>query len=190
MSANPYLTPKSDLANDRNSESDFYIVSTVKLVVLFIATMGGYRLYWYYKNWALYKASAGLSLWPVPRSLFDVFFVYSLFSIINRRIIESGRNYPWRPGLRAVALIVLTVFGMVQDRFFSIDVNLGVAVILLAVNAHLFVGAQRAINFLANDLEGQTNAQFTMLNYFWILVGLGMWGLTYWSVTNLMLQLE
>ena len=52
-----YTAPKSDLGNELigGLKCEFFPTSQRKLVVLFIATFGAYPVYWFYKNWALYK---------------------------------------------------------------------------------------------------------------------------------------
>lgn len=50
----------------------FYVVSTRKFAILFLATLGLYWIYWFYKNWDRYKdkwpyaSEVGSTIWPVP----------------------------------------------------------------------------------------------------------------------------
>lgn len=187
MPANPYLTPKADLEQTPTHGPCFYVVSPVKFTVLLIATMGLYRIYWSYKHWALYKASTGRRIWPLLRGVLDIFFLYSLFSKVDHQMIESGRVYCWKPKLRAVALIVLVLLGTMQSYFFGIYVTLFFGCVIPVVNTYLLVGAQRAINFLEKDPKGRSNARFTALNYFWILIGLCFWGVFIWGMAILVM---
>ena len=39
--------------------ADFYVVSLRKFYLLYIATLGGYVVYWFYRNWKLQKVATG-----------------------------------------------------------------------------------------------------------------------------------
>lgn len=176
MSVNPYATPQSALKADQENKPTFFVVSTTKLAIMFVMTSGLYNIYWSYKSWKLYKDSTGASIWPVARGLFNIFFVYVLFQRINQCIGRNGRSLVWFPKLRAAALIGLTVIGMVLGFFVSQLLNFVLSLVLICVVTYLLIGAQRAINYLEDDSRGESNAQFTLLNYVWMLLGLCLWG--------------
>ncbi len=80
-----YTAPKSDLGNELTdgSKCEFFPTSQRKLVVLFIVTFGAYPVYWFYKNWALYKKNAEKKIMPLLRAIFYIFFTHSLFRIVE-----------------------------------------------------------------------------------------------------------
>ena len=64
----------------------FFPVSTAKLIVMSIFSLGCYEFYWYYKNWQMEKARTGEDISPFWRAFFTPIFAYSLF----KRIKEFG----------------------------------------------------------------------------------------------------
>ncbi|MGV8916457.1 MAG: hypothetical protein ACOH2R_01430 [Pseudomonas sp.] len=184
MSVNPYATPQSALT-DREGEPVFYVVSVFKLIAMSVLTLGCYNFYWWCKNWKLYNAASGRTIWPILRCVFTVFFAYSLFQKINSNIRQSSRRYIWMPKLRAIALILLTVFGYVSGDTYSLGEAFALSIALSVIHVYLWVGAQRAINFSENDPEGLSNSGFTLFNWLWILFGVGVWGLLYISFISL-----
>jgi hypothetical protein len=86
MIDNVYAAPTSNLNAPRTQENGmFYVVSERKFYLLFIATLGMYSVYWFYQNWATYKAgssygsSDAASIWPLGRTILAIFFVHALF---------------------------------------------------------------------------------------------------------------
>lgn len=183
MSVNPYATPQSALKVDQENKPTFFVVSTTKLTIMFVMTSGLYYVYWSYKNWKIYKDSTGARIWPVARGFFNIFFVYVFFQRINQGIESAGRNFVWFPKFRAIALIGLTLIGMAQGLFVGFGLSAVLSLVLLCAEAYLLIGAQRAINYLEDDSQGESNARFTLLNYAWMLLGLCLWG---FSVITLM----
>ena len=98
MTDSVYAPPKADLSKVQ-SDADtpaFYVVSTLKMMVLFIATLGAYQLYWHYKNWRnhqqkdLAEGGTDADIWPWLRMIFAVFFVHSLFREVKAVADELG----------------------------------------------------------------------------------------------------
>lgn len=86
MQENPYSPPTAELVLPANSHSTsevpFFAVSPLKLVLMSIFTCGLYEIYWFYKNWQIFKLREKENIYPFWRALFAVFFCYSLFSEI------------------------------------------------------------------------------------------------------------
>lgn len=170
-------------ATDENAP--FYVVSTRKLTILFIATMGAYALYWFYKNWNQYRNrgaaldEAHESIWPIPRAIFLVFFVHSLF----RKVKSLGQDKPqvaaWRNDGHAWWMVLLYVAMNVADQLSKRSIGIPmtdyfgfVGLVLLLLS---FRKAQSMINASCNDPEGKLNAGLTGANYVWIVIGVLVW---------------
>lgn len=163
----------------------FYVVSVKKFSVLYIATLGLYGLYWFYKNWACYKSQWARDdqdredLWPIARAIFAVFFVHSLF----REVKALGRNKPmveaWQSGKHATQLVVLMVAAQLMNRLAHRDIGTPytdlLSLTILAPLVLLFAIAQEKINVSCNDPLGDSNNRFTAANYTWITVGAIFW---------------
>jgi hypothetical protein len=74
---------------------DFFYISTKRLVVLSILTIGLYHIYWFYKNFEAIRKSqeSGFSsssgvLASLLKAIFSIFFCYGLF----KKIYENARD--------------------------------------------------------------------------------------------------
>lgn len=183
MQENLYQAPEAELMAEEQSEAlEFYVVSISKLIILFLSTMGFYALYWFYKNWSNYKRYHDETLWPIPRALFTLFFVHSLFSNVNSKIEFSNREYSWQPGLLATIYVLLLIGSMVTQRMSENGYGYPLVEILtlLAMPLQLWVlvRAQKAINWSENDVKGDSNSALTPANFLWIVLGLAFWALS------------
>jgi hypothetical protein len=174
----------ADIARADAAEPMFYVVSTRKLAILYVATFGLYALYWFYKNWDRYKdawpyaSEVGSTIWPVPRAVFSVFFVHSLF----RKVKTHGEDKPavarWSNMLDATQMVLLLLVASFLDR--AARNSLGspytdwLSLAILAPLLFQFVKAQRMINLSCGDPAGTGNSGFSKANYAWIIVG-GLW---------------
>ena len=68
-------------------------------------------------------------------------------------------------------VMISTLFAMFLDSPEDAGVVLIANTLLIIVSVFLFVGAQRAINLLANDRLGCSNCTFSVGNVFWALAG-------------------
>jgi len=97
----------------------YFAVSPMKLLVMEIATVGFYQLYWFYKHWALVRDRERSDIWPVARAIFGVLFVWPLFDHIRKSSQDQlGRTLP--AGLLAIAWIVTTITWRLPDPWWLI----------------------------------------------------------------------
>jgi hypothetical protein len=162
-------------------DAAFYVVSRRKLIILFIATFGLYAFYWFYKNWSQYRTHGTASqevresIWPVPRAIFSIFFIHSLF----RKVKALGQGQPqvaaWRDSLGAWWLVVLSIAISILDRLERKSIGMpyssyfGYLLMLLLLFAYL--KAQSMINASCGDAEGKSNDRLTGANWVWIVIG-------------------
>lgn len=76
-----------------NSQPKYLGISVTRLVCMNILTSGLYDCYWFYKNWQIIKLEEKSNISPFWRSVFSIFFVYSLFNKIGRKAIHCSGNY-------------------------------------------------------------------------------------------------
>ena len=134
----------------------WFMVGGVKLAVMFVATLGLYQLYWFYKQWDRVR-DAGDHVAPAPRALFSLIFCYSLF----RRIIDSthavGVHTRLPPLLLAAGFILPSLMWRVEG---SVSLLGFLAIVPL-------VAAQRIATAVALG-QGTTedrNTRLTLLNW-------------------------
>ena len=182
MNENVYKVPESNLiAGSDQLDGDFYVVGKVKFLVLFFSTFGLYSLYWFYRNWKLYKEKHNEKIWPVARGFFSIFFAHSLFSNVDQKLSDSNIDYSWNPKLIATLYVLISIVTNICDRLSMKEIGSPytdlLSFALLPALAWVMLKAQLAINVSEGDPIGASNSKLTIANYCWVLLGVVAWGL-------------
>lgn len=180
--ANVYAPPQANLQAQEDADTQemmFYVVSRRKFLLLFLATMGMYAIYWTYRNWRAYKAASGESLWPAVRGVFLVFFTHSLFRHVDEALQRRHLDVKWSAGGDATLIVVITILSNFMDRLGSrmpdtplLDM---ISILLLVPLAYLYLRAQTAINTACGDPEGSGNAGYSAANWLFLVIGGIFW---------------
>lgn len=168
-----------------DAEPAFYVVSKRKFTILFLATLGLYYLYWFYKNWSRYQdqapyaSEAKNTIWPFPRAMFAVFFVHSLFRKIREYGIDKPQVDAWANGTHAGLVVLLLLVSNALDRLASKGIGSPwtdlLSLLILAPMLFAFLNAQEIINVACDDPAGAGNATLSVANYVWIVIGVIFW---------------
>ncbi len=183
MNDNPYSPPQADLtsAEERAGPPEYYVVSPLKMTVLYFVTLGMYKIYWFYKNWSNYKQYHQDTLWPVPRAIFAIFFVRSLFRHIQFRAAKQQMFGAWDMMTHSAVLTLCILIDNILGRLTIKGIGepyTDIAAIIVAIAIFfLLLRAQNIINAVCHDPAGASNARFTPANYFWIVLGVLLWAL-------------
>jgi hypothetical protein len=186
---NPYAAPstaqpEANAAIDRSQF--FYVVSPAKFIALYLATFGLYGVYWMYRHWTTYRRATRQEMWPVARAIFSIFFFHSLYAEIDQRLRRLKVAYEWNPGTLATVTVVLTLTESLLSRMEKFGATSKIWMVLMVccipLIAFVKVTAQRAANAACEDPIGGSNANFTVANIiflilgglFWLLVLIGM----------------
>ncbi|HEY9102235.1 hypothetical protein [Chitinimonas sp.] len=187
MDLDAYAPPKAVLntgleggqAGELAAATPFFVVGKRKFVLLFLATLGTYRIYWFYKQWQAYKRVHGGSIWPVLRAIFTIFFAHSLFEAADREALRRGVRIGWEPRSLASTYVVVAIVSSVLDRLSNKDIGSPytdiLSLICLPIMCSVLVSAQGAINRACGDPEGEGNSKLTWANYIWLVIGALMW---------------
>ena len=184
-----YAPPTADLAQATEADgvAQFYVVGRTKFTVLFLMTMGIYAIYWFYKNWALYRDSMQISMIPVLRAIFAIFFTHALFAEVDAKLKSTNREFSWSAsGLATlyVVLLIVTYFAdtILQAVGFYDELSMTAFAVTMIITFGALIGswliigkAQRAINTAANDPDGNENSHLTGANWVWIIIGAVYW---------------
>jgi hypothetical protein len=186
MDTSIYAAPKADLTlPDEVAGEGLYVVSLHKFLVMFLATMGAYPVYWFYKNWSMYReierAEGGgdSDIWPVARAIFCIFFVHSLLR--KAAAYASSKQRRISDGFVALAtvLVILMLLGNVFDRLSWNGIGRPLtdyaSFVTLFISAWYFNVARQFINDASGDAAGRTNDSLTWANWIWIVIGLLVW---------------
>lgn len=157
----------------------FYVVSLNKFLVLFMGSAGLYMTYWFYKQWACYKAAHNGPEWPVLRGVFSVFFVPSLFGKLTALYEKKSGKKSGALKTATNLFIVVAVINFVSS---NIPVNDETGVYLALVNLFttpLFCWfcyqAQWFANYVCDDPTGNSNKDYSSANSLWLGVGIVLW---------------
>lgn len=187
MEENFYRAPASSLDKVDHVESaavtdKFYVVAPTKFLALYMATLGYYGIYWFYRNWKQFKQQTGEDMWPVPRAIFSVFFTHQLARYVDYTLESQGRSFDWNARLCATWLVVLQITCNVADRMAYKETASPysdiLALLILPALALAHLTMQRAINAACGDTDGATNSKLTGANWAWIVAGGIIWALT------------
>lgn len=100
----------------------FFTPSTMKLVLMSIATLGFYQLYWFYKNWMLIKKRSNQNLLPFWRTFFSPLWAFSCFKHIKLAAEETSIPAPPSIGLLALVYFVLNAMSQLPDPYWLISI--------------------------------------------------------------------
>jgi hypothetical protein len=135
----------------------YFSVSKAKLVVMSIFTLGLYELYWFYKNWNHVKIRTRQKIRPFWRTIFSVFYCYSLFKTVQESADSHGGRKEINPGWLAVGYILLSITYKLPDPFWVVCLLtflplLPVQSTINSINAKVAPGADRNSNFSVKNI--------------------------------------
>lgn len=141
-----------------------------------------YQIYWFWKNWALYKARPhDEDIWPIPRGIFTIFFAHSLADLISRSLSRDKHKLDWDEHWAASIYVVTTLMGGLCDRLAAREMGSPftdlLSLALLPVTGWAIYTFQRAINMSCGQPEGSTNRTYSAANWLWIVIGILLWAL-------------
>lgn len=180
MEKNIYDAPKADLGkDDRIADHEFYVVSTQKFTILFLATFGIYSVFWFYRNWKMYKNYHDDDISPIARGIFSIFFAHSLFEYVDLAIERKSQKYNWSPSLYATLYVLFAIGGRIADKLSESSIGSPltdiISILLIFTTCFVLARVQVAINFSQDDEQAQTNSRLTLANYLWCVPGLAIW---------------
>lgn len=134
----PPLAPTLS-SSTKSSNIGFLSLSTKRLILMGLATMGFFSFYWCYRNWKYLKERDQLRIMPFWRSVFTIFFLYNLlFKISHDRELDRCSKHRYSAGWLTAGWIVVTLISNSMARAGVIDV-VGFAGLLLSSLAILFL---------------------------------------------------
>ena len=146
-----------------------YIISLNKFIFLNIITMGLYSIWWTYKGWRLFQEREAYNdLMPVWRTLFGIFFFYSLFERIKRFALRWGYEKDYSSGY---LLLGIVFFGLLSYLPYPCD-------LLILFDIVCFIPPFLALNYAienSGDYEVVVEDSFNTKQIVLIIVGSALW---------------
>lgn len=180
MTESIYAPPEADVtAPGSDEEAQYYVVGTMKFLLLAILTFNLYFVYWFYRNWKLVNVRENDAYWPAVRGFFYVFFTHSLLNRIDDDLKSQQRDFSWSPVMLATLFVIVTIVGNLADRLLPFEEFPVIAVLApwasTFIATFLLLPAQNAANAASDDPDGRGNARLTAANWAWLLVGGLIW---------------
>ena len=150
------------------------IISVNKFILLFLASLGLYGVWWMYKSWKFFKEKEMLDIMPVARAIFSVFYAYGLFEKILTSALSSGYKKTYSSGGLFALFIIINLTSRLPDPFWMISL-LGFLPLIQPHQALNFV-IENSENYHAVERRGFNGKQIALLiigGLFWILIILG-----------------
>jgi hypothetical protein len=189
-----YKSPEAELLPEEDPAKlkSFFTVSSKKLILMYILTMGLYALVYFYEHWKAQKIKYELNVIPVLRAVFAIFFVHSLFSKIKGEAEEKGMtDLPALSGLATlfvVLSIVSTILSNVPGEGVGAVVGSLLSIIMSVVALIPLLKAQKVANIINDDEEGLANADLTGVNWIFIILGVLFWLMSIFGVIVLLMM--
>jgi hypothetical protein len=165
----------AEVENGSTQVLPFFSVSTRKLIVMSVVTLGFYSsLYWHFKNWRAHAEATGEYISPKWRAIFAPLFYYSLLRRVA--VVAKAHDVPfrWPPILLAGAWIIWAIgtYQLPDETWF-----LDLAMVLL------FVPPQIAINQINRRInpDADHNDRFSWVNKIWIVIGAALLAVLLWD---------
>jgi hypothetical protein len=145
---------------NRKEQSIFFYVSPLKLVVMSIATLGFYEIFWFYKNWTYVQEHSNRRVLPLGRAIFRGFTFYSLVLEINKAGEQMGISGKVQPIL-GLAYFVLLASGRLPGLLAAISF----------LTPFALLPAQNYINSMNANSPTPINSKFSAINWVAIVIG-------------------
>ncbi len=183
-----YAPPTADMDTSKAelATTPFFVVGKAKFVWLFFLTVGMYQFVWFYKNWSIYKRRCRAEnhedqdIWPLPRVIFAIFFIHSLYHKVEDFAEKTERSVKsFSVDAIATPTVLLFIASSILGRLswnnigapYTDYINL-----LLLLPTYYFANlARNYVNEVSGDKDGKANAEFTAANWVWMVIGTLWW---------------
>jgi hypothetical protein len=155
----------------QSSAPVFFPVSTRKLVVMSIVTLGFYQIYWAYKNWQLIKSRDKSEIQPIWRAIFLLFFFYPLVEKVKTVANSNGVSTNYSPLLITIGWIFFRILARVSLEFSPLIVDVAIGCIAPLV----LIPVQKTANQLNTRVapDHLPNDRFSV----WNIIAILCWGI-------------
>jgi hypothetical protein len=117
---NPYAPPRAldDVHVATEAAADlapYYTISPVKMVLMSLASFGLFDIYWLYRQWKAVRARTGEDVSPFWRTVFAIFFVNRLFSLIRSDSASAGVPALMSTGMLSAIFIITNLVSRIES---------------------------------------------------------------------------
>lgn len=146
------------------------IINLKKFIFLCVTTFGLYGMWWTYKAWRFYKQKEDSDIMPAMRTIFSIFYLYSLFERIIESTAEKGNKAKFSPIVLFLGFLAVNLLAYLPDPYWLISL-LGFIFLIPPFLALNFVKLNSK-EFVVFDQAKFNGRQIAL-----IIIGLILWGL-------------
>jgi hypothetical protein len=161
----PYAPPESAIAEPAADRAAYFTVGPVKFVLMSIATLDLYTIYWFYRNWKVVRERADPSISPFWRAVFTPLWTFSLGRRFREEAQAKNVGIMLPVNALGVAYLIANAFSGMPDPYWAISM-----VSFLAVLP--FDRAARRLNG-DGSLSAPSHGRFSGREILILLAGLG-----------------
>ena len=99
----------------------FFSITFLKFLLLTIATVGLYEIWWFYEHWRQVRNTTGARITPVARAIFSPIYCYALFNRVKNDLEDHGLYSKFSPGLLTVIYIGLLAAQQLPDPYWMVS---------------------------------------------------------------------
>jgi len=140
----------------------FFTVSTTKMIVMSLVTLGLYQLYWFYKNWVSIKEQTKEDMKPFWRTFFAPVWAYLCFENIKTTAIKSNIETTLPIGWLAFLYFFSCIALNFSDPYWVLG-YLGVFLFIPVNSLALKINLQKDESFI-------NNSKFSLWNWALMLI--------------------
>jgi hypothetical protein len=116
-----------DLSNEFSSNKNKdvetqYLISTSNFILLCVLSVGLYSIWWIYKCWRFFMQKDKLSIQPVARTIFSLFFLHSLLAMIFEFAKEKGYSKKYNVTLLFIMFFAFNFLAYLPDPYFLVSI--------------------------------------------------------------------
>ncbi|MFT4926148.1 MAG: hypothetical protein ACI8WB_002246 [Phenylobacterium sp.] len=193
MTTDIYKTPDAEIHVPQQNDAGYYVVSGKKFITLSILTMGFYIIYWFDRQWRTIKVRDGLSIWPIPRAIFAIFFTHALYRTFDETLKNKNISHNWQPERLATIYVICALLSGICNQLSRVEVTSLIFSLLTLLILPFFIWspyqAQMAVNAACDDPGGKSNSRFSTTNIIFMVFCVLAWGLTIFGFYQLLVGL-
>ena len=169
---------------DSESLPETKLLNTSQFIALYILTFGGYSWWWTYKTWRYFRNEKGMDVMPVMRTIFSIFFQYSLFNNVQQLAISKGYEKRYSAIGLYLLMLAITITSTMLNLSGNYDRSSGQAngayeVFVMALSfltMFVFIQPFNALNFcLEQNNERVVEGKFETRHYILMALGILIW---------------
>lgn len=162
----------------QSSSPAFFPVSTSKLVIMSIVTLGFYEVYWAYKNWQLIKSRDKSNIQPIWRAIFLLLFFYPLIEKVKTVANSNGVSTNYSSLLITIVWVFLRILSRVSFEFSPLLLD----IVIDCIFGLLLIPVQKTANQLNAAIAPAhlPNERFSV----WNIIAISCWSIYLLNAIN------